>query len=108
MSNIIFGSCLYGSFVWGAGSKKKTTSGGGTGGGGTGGGGTAGSITYILMLFKLYFSAGTAQRPPYFPTAQKIIRSRSCSLSLQKMAAEAARLRLSSSQRLRKSCMANV
>ena len=31
MSNIIFGSSLYGSFIWGAGQKKK-------GGGGTGGG----------------------------------------------------------------------
>ena len=39
MSNIIFGSCLYGSFIWGAEQKKK-------GGGGTGGG-DYGDISYI-------------------------------------------------------------
>lgn len=47
MSNIIFGSSLYGSFIWGAGQKKK-------GGGGTSGG-DYGDISYIPGAVQVVF-----------------------------------------------------
>ena len=51
--NILYGSRLYGSFVWGAGKKKKGT-GGGTGGGGTGGG-TTSDVVYIPNSVQVVF-----------------------------------------------------
>jgi len=68
--NILYGSQLYGSFVWGAGKKKGT--GGGTGGGGTGGG-TTSDVVYIPNSVQVVFYNKTARKQLFFPTAPKAI-----------------------------------